>query len=141
MFNAKPGTTLPTCCSTIYSSLLIDRQPAQLLLLRLYQAAFHTQLLCHLRDLTILKVPFWPPRSRTSFIPHCPFAKPLSTMAQFVMDLIGNLTNCMACFPGSPNLRVNNKTYKMLRLLGEVSLDNKGLGMANQSRAASPTYI
>ncbi|KAI4152062.1 MAG: hypothetical protein LQ340_003127 [Diploschistes diacapsis] len=40
-------------------------------------------------------------------------------MAQYMMDLLYSLTNCLYCFPGSPNLKVNNKTYKMLRLLGE----------------------
>ena len=43
-------------------------------------------------------------------------------MAQYIMDLLYSLTNCLYCFPGSPNLRVNSKTYKMLRLLGEVSI-------------------
>ena len=42
-------------------------------------------------------------------------------MASYLMDLFYSLTNCMCCFPGSPNLRINNKTYKLLRLLGEVS--------------------
>ena len=43
-------------------------------------------------------------------------------MAQYIMDLLYSLTNCMHCFPGSPNLKINNKTYKLLRLLGEVPL-------------------
>ncbi|KAL8682136.1 MAG: hypothetical protein Q9186_001757 [Xanthomendoza sp. 1 TL-2023] len=40
-------------------------------------------------------------------------------MAQLFMDLLSNLTNCLFCFPGSPQLKVNNRSFKLLRLLGE----------------------
>ncbi|KAI4103454.1 MAG: hypothetical protein L6R37_003809 [Teloschistes peruensis] len=40
-------------------------------------------------------------------------------MSQYLMDLLAALTNCMCCFPGSPQLRINNRRFKLLRLLGE----------------------
>jgi len=41
-------------------------------------------------------------------------------MAQYFLDLVYTLTNCMSCFPGSPQLKINNRSFKILRLLGEV---------------------
>lgn len=35
------------------------------------------------------------------------------------MDIISNLTNCLFCFPSSPNLKINARTLRLLRLLGE----------------------
>ncbi|KAK1780714.1 kinase-like domain-containing protein [Copromyces sp. CBS 386.78] len=40
-------------------------------------------------------------------------------MAQVISDLIYWLGNCMVCFPGSPTLKINNRSFKILRLLGE----------------------
>ncbi|KAL8755265.1 MAG: hypothetical protein Q9199_003782, partial [Rusavskia elegans] len=40
-------------------------------------------------------------------------------MAQIFMDLLSSLTSCLFCFPGSPQLKVNNRSFKLLRLLGE----------------------
>ena len=40
-------------------------------------------------------------------------------MATTIMDLISNLTNCLFCFPSTPNLRINTRTLRLLRLLGE----------------------
>lgn len=40
-------------------------------------------------------------------------------MATTIMDLISNFTNCLFCFPSSPNLKINNRTLRLLRLLGE----------------------
>ncbi|KAL8740261.1 MAG: hypothetical protein Q9190_007015, partial [Brigantiaea leucoxantha] len=40
-------------------------------------------------------------------------------MAQYLMDLLYSLTNCIFCFPGSPQLKINNRSFKLLRLLGE----------------------
>lgn len=40
-------------------------------------------------------------------------------MAQVVSDFIYWLGNCMVCFPGSPTLKINNRSFKILRLLGE----------------------
>ncbi len=42
-------------------------------------------------------------------------------MAQYMLDLVYSLTNCMCCFPGTPRLKINNRSFKILRLLGEVS--------------------
>ncbi|KJZ76707.1 hypothetical protein HIM_04043 [Hirsutella minnesotensis 3608] len=40
-------------------------------------------------------------------------------MAQFLLDLFYSLGNCLNCFPGSPTLKVNSRSFKILRLLGE----------------------
>lgn len=40
-------------------------------------------------------------------------------MAQYFLDLVYTLTNCMSCFPGSPNLKINSRSFKIQRLLGE----------------------
>jgi len=42
-------------------------------------------------------------------------------MAQVALDIIYSLTNCLACFPSTPQLKVNDRSFKILRLLGEVS--------------------
>ena len=41
-------------------------------------------------------------------------------MAQYFLDVLYSLSNCLFCFPGSPQLRINNRSFKLLRLLGEV---------------------
>jgi serine/threonine kinase 16 len=41
-------------------------------------------------------------------------------MAQYLFDLLYTLTDCMCCFPSSPQLKINNRSFKLLRLLGEV---------------------
>ncbi|KAI9878266.1 MAG: hypothetical protein M1830_001445, partial [Pleopsidium flavum] len=40
-------------------------------------------------------------------------------MAQFLMDILYSFMNCMCCFPGSPQLKINSRSFKILRLLGE----------------------
>ena len=40
-------------------------------------------------------------------------------MAQFVLDLVYSLGNCLNCFPGSPTLKINGRSFKIQRLLGE----------------------
>ncbi|KUI66132.1 Serine/threonine-protein kinase ppk13 [Cytospora mali] len=40
-------------------------------------------------------------------------------MAQVFMDLFTSFGNCLNCFPGSPTLKINNRSFKILRLLGE----------------------
>ncbi|KAI3329181.1 serine/threonine protein kinase/TGF-beta stimulated factor [Xylariaceae sp. AK1471] len=40
-------------------------------------------------------------------------------MAQLLQDLIYSLGNCLNCFPGSPTLKINSRSFKILRLLGE----------------------
>lgn len=42
-------------------------------------------------------------------------------MAQILLDIIYSFGNCMSCFPGSPTLKVNSRSFKILQLLGEVS--------------------
>ena len=42
-------------------------------------------------------------------------------MAQYFFDLLYNFTDCLCCFPSSPQLKINNRSFKLLRLLGEVS--------------------
>jgi hypothetical protein len=44
------------------------------------------------------------------------------TMAQYFFDLLYNFTDCMCCFPSSPQLKINNRSFKLLRLLGEVRI-------------------
>ncbi len=45
----------------------------------------------------------------------------VGNMSQIMMDLLSSLTNCIYCFPGSPSLKINNRSFKMQHLLGEVS--------------------
>ncbi|KAM3507079.1 hypothetical protein MY11210_007292 [Beauveria gryllotalpidicola] len=40
-------------------------------------------------------------------------------MAQILQDIIYSLGNCLSCFPGSPTLKVNSRSFKILQLLGE----------------------
>ncbi|RTE79782.1 hypothetical protein BHE90_005730 [Fusarium euwallaceae] len=40
-------------------------------------------------------------------------------MAQVLLDLFYSFANCLNCFPGNPNLKINNRSFKILRLLGE----------------------
>lgn len=40
-------------------------------------------------------------------------------MAQMLLDLVYSLGNCLNCFPGSPTLKINSRSFKILRLLGE----------------------
>lgn len=42
-------------------------------------------------------------------------------MAQVFLDIFYSFGNCLNCFPGSPTLKVNSRSFKILRLLGEVS--------------------
>ncbi|KAK1755350.1 kinase-like protein [Echria macrotheca] len=40
-------------------------------------------------------------------------------MAQIFLDLLSSLGSCLNCFPSSPTLKINSRTFKILRLLGE----------------------
>lgn len=40
-------------------------------------------------------------------------------MAQLILDLFQTFTNCLFCFPSTPTLRINNRSFRLLRLLGE----------------------
>lgn len=41
-------------------------------------------------------------------------------MAQILADLFYSFGNCLNCFPGSPMLKINSRSFKIQRLLGEV---------------------
>lgn len=41
-------------------------------------------------------------------------------MAQLFADLFYSFGNCLNCFPGSPTLKINSRSFKIQRLLGEV---------------------
>lgn len=40
-------------------------------------------------------------------------------MAQLALDLFYSIGNCLNCFPGSPTLKINSRSFKILQLLGE----------------------
>ncbi|KAL9104492.1 MAG: hypothetical protein Q9163_000585 [Psora crenata] len=40
-------------------------------------------------------------------------------MSQIMFDLFAAVTNCLFCFPGSPQLKINNRSFKLQHLLGE----------------------
>ncbi|KAG6032945.1 hypothetical protein E4U41_007073, partial [Claviceps citrina] len=43
----------------------------------------------------------------------------MSAMAQYVLDVVSSVGNCLNCFPGSPTVRVNGRRLKILRLLDQ----------------------
>lgn len=45
-------------------------------------------------------------------------------MAQILSDLFYSFGNCLNCFPGSPTLKINGRSFKIQRLLGEVRKKN-----------------
>lgn len=61
---------------------------------------------------------------------HC------SNMAA-LMDVFYSLTNCVFCFPASPQLKINSRSFRMLRLLGEVRAVTTSSTSTDHSRAAS----
>lgn len=42
-----------------------------------------------------------------------------STLTSYILDALWSVTQCLSCFPSSPALTINGKSYKILRLLGE----------------------
>jgi serine/threonine kinase 16 len=40
-------------------------------------------------------------------------------MSQYFSDFFSVFTNCFACFPSSPHITINNRRFKLQRLLGE----------------------
>ncbi|KAL2017497.1 hypothetical protein VTK56DRAFT_2039 [Thermocarpiscus australiensis] len=40
-------------------------------------------------------------------------------MAQVIFDLLSSFGSCLNCFPSSPTLKINSRSFKILRLLGE----------------------
>lgn len=49
----------------------------------------------------------------------------MANLAQYFFDLVYSFGNCLSCFPGSPTLKINSRSFKILRLLGEVSFDSE----------------
>ncbi|ORY09449.1 serine/threonine kinase 16 [Clohesyomyces aquaticus] len=43
----------------------------------------------------------------------------MGSLGSYFLDLVYSFTNCMVCFPGSPQLKINSRSFKILRLLGE----------------------
>ena len=43
--------------------------------------------------------------------------------AQYFFDAMYSLANCLVCFPSAPQLRINSRSFRMLRLLGEVGFN------------------
>jgi serine/threonine kinase 16 len=43
----------------------------------------------------------------------------MGSLATYFLDAVYSVTNCMVCFPSSPQLRINNRSFKIQRLLGE----------------------
>ncbi|KAF2750626.1 serine/threonine kinase 16 [Sporormia fimetaria CBS 119925] len=41
------------------------------------------------------------------------------SLGSYFLDALYSLTNCIVCFPGSPQLKINNRSFKIQRLLGE----------------------
>ena len=60
-----------------------------------------------------------------------------SNMAQTLMDVFYSLTNCVFCFPGTPQLKINSRSFRMLRLLGEVRMAATPSPSADCDRADS----
>ena len=70
-------------------------------------------------------------------------------MAQYFFDLLYNFTDCMCCFPSTPQLKINDRSFKLLRLLGEVCFvplnqqllqTDRMLTRRVMLRVVSPTY-
>ncbi|KAL1609271.1 Serine/threonine-protein kinase env7 [Nothophoma quercina] len=43
----------------------------------------------------------------------------MGSLATYFMDVVYSFTNCMVCFPSNPQLKINSRSFKILRLLGE----------------------
>ncbi|OCK81022.1 kinase-like protein [Lepidopterella palustris CBS 459.81] len=43
----------------------------------------------------------------------------MAALSSYFLDLVYSFTNCLVCFPGSPQLKINSRSFKILRLLGE----------------------
>ncbi|KKA30225.1 hypothetical protein TD95_004778 [Thielaviopsis punctulata] len=42
-------------------------------------------------------------------------------MAHMILDLVASFGSCLNCLPGSPTLKINSRSFKILRLLGEAN--------------------
>jgi serine/threonine kinase 16 len=43
----------------------------------------------------------------------------LTQLSHYILDGVWQLGNCFSCFPSNPSLRINGRSFKILRLLGE----------------------
>lgn len=43
----------------------------------------------------------------------------MGSLGTYFLDVVYSFTNCMVCFPSSPQLKINGRSFKILRLLGE----------------------
>ncbi|KAF2682491.1 kinase-like protein [Lentithecium fluviatile CBS 122367] len=43
----------------------------------------------------------------------------MGSLGLYFLDVVYSFTNCMVCFPGSPQLKINSRSFKIQRLLGE----------------------
>ncbi|KAH8725286.1 serine/threonine protein kinase-like protein [Phaeosphaeriaceae sp. PMI808] len=43
----------------------------------------------------------------------------MGSLGTYFLDVVYSFTNCMVCFPSSPQLKINSRSFKILRLLGE----------------------
>lgn len=43
----------------------------------------------------------------------------VTQLSHYILDGIWQLSQCCACFPSTPSLRINGRSFKILRLLGE----------------------
>jgi serine/threonine kinase 16 len=58
-----------------------------------------------------------------------------------LQDLFYSFGNCLNCFPGSPTLKINSRSFKILRLLGEVSTRSYLTTSDTVSNASLPLQI
>ncbi|CAI6272536.1 unnamed protein product [Periconia digitata] len=43
----------------------------------------------------------------------------MGSLGSYFLDVVYSFTNCMVCFPSSPQLKINSRSFKIQRLLGE----------------------
>jgi hypothetical protein len=67
----------------------------------------------------------------------------MGSLGTYFLDVVYSFTNCMVCFPSSPQLKINSRSFKILRLLGEVRtmLPVSDTQLTRRNRVVSPTYI
>jgi hypothetical protein len=67
----------------------------------------------------------------------------MGSLGTYFLDVVYSFTNCMVCFPSSPQLKINSRSFKILRLLGEVCIFFPvAYNPPNRfNRADFPTYI
>ncbi|KAF2719944.1 Pkinase-domain-containing protein [Polychaeton citri CBS 116435] len=46
-------------------------------------------------------------------------SNPVSQLSSYILDALWSLGQCFSCFPSNPSLKINGRSFKILRLLGE----------------------